>query len=136
MERDTYRMPTIYYLPFTVYRFYFAAFCTISITRQRFLADIGRVSTMRTLSPTVAPNSSWAMNLDVRLTYRRYFVWRTRRSTRTTTVFCILSEVITPTFCERCARLPFAVPLPVALAGASGLRSDAVSDFTSPVALV
>ena len=49
-------------------QFYFAAFCTISITRQRFLADMGLVSTIRTLSPIVAPSSSCAINLEVRRT--------------------------------------------------------------------
>jgi hypothetical protein len=47
---------------------YFAAFCTISTTRQRFLVESGRVSTMRTRSPVVAPSSSCAMNFEVRRT--------------------------------------------------------------------
>src|SRR5262249_4506265 len=45
------------------------------------------------------------MNLDRCRTYRLYLGWRTRRSTRTTTVFCILSLVTRPTFSWR--RLAF-----------------------------
>src|SRR5213075_3070734 len=47
---------------------YLAAFCTISTTRQRLFADSGRVSTMRTRSPVVAPRSSCAINFEVRRT--------------------------------------------------------------------
>jgi len=43
------------------------AFATISSTRQRFLFESGRVSTIRTVSPFEAPSSSWAMKVDVRL---------------------------------------------------------------------
>src|SRR5581483_635832 len=45
---------------------HFAA-STISASRQRFVAESGRVSTMRTTSPTFAAFcSSWAWNLTVR----------------------------------------------------------------------
>src|SRR5262249_24431651 len=45
------------------------------------------------------------MNFDRCRTYRLYLGWRTSRSTRTTTVFCILSLVPRPTF--SCRRLAF-----------------------------
>src|SRR5438128_6681391 len=47
---------------------YLAAFCRISTTRQRFLVDSGRVSTIRTRSPVLDPKSSWAINREVRRT--------------------------------------------------------------------
>src|SRR5262249_865360 len=50
------------------------------------------------------------MNLDRCRTYLLYFGWRTRRSTRTTTVFCILSLVTRPTFSWR--RLAFLTASP------------------------
>src|SRR4026207_1437076 len=70
----------------------------ISTTRHRFLAERGRVSTIFTLSPILAPRSSCAMNFLRRLTYLRYTGCLTNRSTRTTTVFVILSDETTPTF--------------------------------------
>src|SRR5207249_1700310 len=44
---------------------YFAR-STISTTRHRFSFDSGRVSTMRTVSPSFAPRSSWAATFLVR----------------------------------------------------------------------
>src|SRR5262245_54073034 len=70
---------------------------TISSTRQRLFLDSGRVSTMRTVSPCFAPFSSWAMKVEVRLMVLRYIACWTRRSTATTTVFCILAFTTTPT---------------------------------------
>src|SRR5438046_4366699 len=115
---------------------HFAAFCTISTTRQRFLADSGRVSTIRTRSPVVAPRSSCAMNFDVRRTYRRYFGCNTNLSTRTTTVFCILSDETVPTFCTRLPRRPLAVtddaaaPSDAGATGAADSAGEAVSAAT------
>src|SRR3989454_12765848 len=43
------------------------AFSMISTTRQRFRFDKGRVSTMRTVSPVLAPCSSWAATVLVRV---------------------------------------------------------------------
>src|SRR5215212_1443389 len=54
---------------------------------------------MITRSPTATSGFSlWARNLFVRLMYFWYISWRTRFSTATTTVFCILFETTTPTF--------------------------------------
>src|SRR6266566_4390615 len=53
-------------LRFLLHHGYFAL-STISITRQRFRFDNGRVSTMRTVSPVLAPWSSCAATVLVRV---------------------------------------------------------------------
>src|SRR5262245_36522523 len=77
---------------------HYLALSTTSTTRQRLLLDIGRVSTTRTKSPTVASFcSSWAASLLARATVFLYRGCRTRRSIRTSTVLSILSDTTTPT---------------------------------------
>src|SRR5258707_11138119 len=52
---------------------FYLAFSTISSTRQRFSLEMGRVSVMRTRSPT--PHSffsSWTLNFVLRWTVLRY----------------------------------------------------------------
>ena len=73
-------------------------------SRQRLVADSGRDSSMRTVSPIRASLvSSWALNLvDKRMT-RLYSRWRARRSTDTTIVLSILSLTTRPTFVFRFA---------------------------------
>src|SRR3712207_2374948 len=77
---------------------------------------------IRTRSPTFAAfSSSCALNLVVRVTILPYTGCGTRRSTATTTVFCILSLTTTPT---RVFRDPRAAPPPASrapgFAGAPG----------------
>ncbi len=91
----------------------------ISTTRQRFRADSGRVSTIFTLSPILAPSSSWAMNFFRFFTYLRYIGCLTRRSTRTTTVFVILSEATMPTFSARLSGVSSSSPVAVPASDAS-----------------
>src|SRR6478735_7486515 len=70
---------------------------TISVRRQRFVADNGRVSTMRTVSPTWALFvSSWAWNLTDRRTTFLYFRCDLITSTLTTIVLSIASETTVP----------------------------------------
>src|SRR5262249_22394051 len=69
------------------------------------------------------------MNLDRCRTYRLYLGWRTSRSTRTTTVFSILSLVTRPTFSWR--RLGFLV---VETASASVPETGRVPSACSPAA--
>src|SRR6476646_2344485 len=70
---------------------------TISVRRQRFVADSGRVSTMRTVSPTWALFvSSWAWNLTDRRTTFLYFRCDLITSTLTTIVLSIASETTVP----------------------------------------
>src|SRR4051812_6428523 len=70
----------------------------VSATRQRLSFDVGRVSTIRTVSPILqALSSSCALYLTWRVTYLPYLACFTRRSTWTTTVFIILFDVTTPT---------------------------------------
>src|SRR5208282_254835 len=75
----------------------------ISASRQRFRCDMGRVSTMRTVSPfRASPCSSWAYSLFVLRSTRPYSRCRTLRVTWTTMVFAIEALVTTPTLdCRR-----------------------------------
>src|SRR5687768_9414435 len=86
--------------------------------RQRFSLDIGRVSSMRTRSPTwLSLASSCAFSfLDIRMT-RWYLGWRYTRSIRTTRVFCIASLTTTP---SRLFRSPTAYPFAFFLAATFG----------------
>ena len=68
------------------------------MTRQRLERDSGRVSSMRTRSPTEqTPLSACAANFVSRLTVFRYTGCVVRRSTATMTVFSILSLITRPT---------------------------------------
>src|SRR5213078_5108797 len=68
-----------------------------SARRQFFDFDSGRVSTMRTRSPTFAAFcSSWAWNFVERRTTFLYFRWAFTVSTLTTIVLSIASETTTP----------------------------------------
>jgi hypothetical protein len=70
--------------------------------RQRLVADSGRDSSMRTVSPTWASlASSWALNFVVSRMTRLYSRWRVSRSTDTTIVLSILSLTTRPTFVLR-----------------------------------
>src|SRR6059058_1627699 len=69
----------------------------ISTSRHRLSFDNGRVSTIRTVSPTFAEfSSSWAFRRFVRVTILPYTGCGTRRSIATTTVFAILSLTTRP----------------------------------------
>src|SRR5512146_2361387 len=73
------------------------AFSTTSARRQCFVLEIGRVSTMRTVSPTPAAFcSSCAWNLTDRRTTFLYFGCDLTTSTLTTIVLSPLSEMTTP----------------------------------------
>src|SRR5690606_2308513 len=75
----------------------YLAFSRISTTRQRLVADSGRVSIRRTRSPTPQISaSSWALYLVVRRMTLPYSACLTRSSTSTTTVFDILSLTTRP----------------------------------------
>src|SRR3954467_11072038 len=75
----------------------YRARCMISTTRHRLSFDKGRVSTIRTVSPTFAEfSSSWAFRRFVRVTILPYTGCGTRRSIATTTVFSILSLTTRP----------------------------------------
>src|SRR5882672_11355293 len=75
----------------------YLAFSTISASRQRFVFESGRVSTMRTVSPMPAVlASSWAWNLTARRTTFLYFGWLLITSTLTMIVLSPLSETTTP----------------------------------------
>src|SRR6266850_3038119 len=80
--------------------------------RQRFCFEIGRVSSMRTRSPTrLSLFSSCALScFDIRMT-RWYRGWRNTRSILTTRVFCIASDTTTP---SRLFRSPTGPALPLA----------------------
>src|SRR5207249_1803618 len=80
--------------------------------RQRFCLEIGRVSSMRTRSPTrLSLFSSCALScFDIRMT-RWYRGWRNTRSILTTRVFCIASDTTTP---SRLFRSPTGSALPLA----------------------
>src|SRR5436309_5842722 len=80
--------------------------------RQRFCLEIGRVSSMRTRSPTrLSLFSSCALScFDIRMT-RWYRGWRNTRSILTTRVFCIASDTTTP---SRLFRSPTGFALPLA----------------------
>src|SRR6476659_5070056 len=83
----------------------YRARCMISTTRHRLSFDSGRVSTIRTVSPTFAEfSSSWAFRRVVRVTILPYTGCGTRRSISTTTVFCILSLTTRPVRVFREAR--------------------------------
>src|SRR5205807_6969016 len=70
---------------------------TTSARRQRFVADSGRVSTMRTTSPTFAVFcSSWAWNLTLRRITFLYRWCEVIMSTLTTIVLSIALETTTP----------------------------------------
>src|SRR5438876_4801926 len=74
------------------------SFSRISRTRQRLRALSGRVSVIRTRSPTLQEFfSSWARNFEVLLKVFLYNGCRTSRSTATVTVFCMAVLVTTPT---------------------------------------
>src|SRR5439155_27234899 len=73
------------------------ATCSTSASRQHFVFDSGRVSTMRTRSPTCAWfSSSCAWNLtERRMTF--LYIWCARTdSTFTTIVLSMASETTTP----------------------------------------
>src|SRR3954447_18921846 len=71
--------------------------------RQRLVAESGRDSSMRTVSPIFASFcSSWAANLVVARMTRLYRRWRVRRSTDTPIVLSILSLTTRPTLVLRC----------------------------------
>src|SRR6476620_930421 len=70
---------------------------TISVRRQRFVADSGRVSTMRTVSPTCALFvSSWAWDLTERRTTFLYFRCDLITSTLTTIGSSLASYTTVP----------------------------------------
>src|SRR5205085_8300329 len=74
-----------------------SALTRTSATRQRFSFDIGRVSTIRTLSPGFADCcSSWHLYFFFSVMYLPYWPCLARRSTWTTTVFVILLERTVP----------------------------------------
>src|SRR5262249_46748227 len=88
------------------------AFSRISVTRQRLVADIGRVSISRTRSPLPqAFSASWALYFLVRRMTLAYLGCFTRSSTSTTTVLSILSLMTRP---SRILRYPRAGPPSVA----------------------
>ena len=71
-------------------------------SRQRLVADSGRASSMRTVSPMRASlSSSWALNFVVKRMTRLYSRWRASRSTDTTIVLSILSLTTRPTLVFR-----------------------------------
>src|SRR5439155_17678896 len=73
------------------------AFSTTSTTRHRLVFESGRVSMIRTVSPSAAPNdSSCALSLVERRTILPYSGWRTWLEMRTTTVFAMPSDTTTP----------------------------------------
>src|SRR6266576_1024279 len=75
---------------------YFATSST-SARRQFFVFDSGRVSTMRTTSPTLAVlSASWAWNFVERRTTFLYRACAFTVSTRTTIVLSIALETTTP----------------------------------------
>src|SRR5438309_7697072 len=80
---------------------------TTSASRQRFVADSGRVSTMRTTSPTFAVFcSSWAWNLTLRRITFLYRWCEVIMSTLTTIVLSIALETTTPRRSWRRPRSP------------------------------
>src|SRR5262245_3063552 len=86
----------------------YLAFSRISVTRQRLVADSGRVSISRTRSPLPqAFSASWALYFLVRRITLAYLGCFTRSSTSTTTVLSILSLMTRP---SRILRYPRANP--------------------------
>src|SRR3954469_23333890 len=71
--------------------------------RQRLVAERGRDSSLRTVSPICASlaSSCAANSVEARMT-RLYSRWRVRRSTDTTIVLSILSLTTRPTLVFRC----------------------------------
>src|SRR5262249_17297511 len=89
----------------------------IASTAQRLSCDSGRVSMMRTRSPTRHwLRSSCALYRTRRARYLRYFPCRTRRDTATITVLSIRSDTTTP---SRCFRRPCFTTRPSALGARS-----------------
>src|SRR5688572_7129812 len=85
------------------------AFSRISTSRQRFVADSGRVSIRRTRSPTPAVlASSCALTLLVRRMTLPYSGCFTRSSRLTTIVLSILSDTTSPSRTFRSPRCPLA----------------------------
>src|SRR5262249_17574962 len=79
-------------------------------TRQRLVADSGRVSMIWTRSPTPQSFcSSWALSRDVRRMTLPYSACFTRSSTSTTTVLSILSLTTRPSRPLRVLRVAAAV---------------------------
>src|SRR6059036_2645675 len=75
----------------------YLALSTISTTRHRLVLDSGRVSEMRTVSPTCASlASSCALSLVVRRMILWYRGWLTWLEIRTTTVLFMASATTTP----------------------------------------
>src|SRR5262249_51339284 len=95
----------------------------IACTAQRLSRDRGRVSMMRTRSPT--PHlfvSSCALYFTRCVRYLRYLPWRTRRATTTTTVLFILSDTTVP---SRCLRRPVVAGVCVVLTPGSRCAAHA-----------
>src|SRR4249920_45514 len=73
-------------------------FSTRRVTRQDLVREIGRHSAISTRSPSLkSPVSTWAWYFFERVMILPIRASRTRRSTRTTTVFCILALTTRPT---------------------------------------
>src|SRR4029450_7604798 len=108
-------------------------------SRQRFVAEIGRDSSMRTVSPTCASLvSSCALNFVVKRMTRLYSRWRASRSTDTTIVLSILSLTTRPTLVFRLACTCVAGPViagssrrPSGLLGALALHGEDPRDRSS-----
>src|SRR5512139_498109 len=100
----------------------YLAFSRISTTRQRLVADRGRVSMRRTRSPTPhSLASSWALYLVVRRMILPYNACFTRSSTATTTVLSILSLTTRP---SRTLRFPRSCVWSVIVGFLHGLLGD------------
>src|SRR3954465_8999414 len=100
----------------------------MTFSAQRLSRESGRVSTSWTRLPTFASFfSSCALNRRDLLTYFAYIVCFTRRSTRTTMVFCILSLTTVPTtaprFCSELRESTWAL-LPAAWVGLGAGRAS------------
>src|SRR3954465_10736508 len=92
------------------------AFSMSFATRQRLSFDNGRDSTISTLSPMCTSFCSLCALYFTRLVmYFLYATDRTRWVTRTTTVFCILSEVTVPTNVRRCEPRPSVLSVSAAI---------------------
>src|SRR5581483_6298910 len=97
---------------------HYFAFSTISITRQRFSFEIGRVSMIRTRSPTPHSSfSSWTLNFVRCWTVLRYRRCALDVPTWTMTVLFILSATTVP---RRTLRWPRSVDVSSATAAAVG----------------
>src|SRR5262249_8502972 len=78
---------------------------TTSTTRQRLVFDSGRVSMIRTRSPTCAsPASSYALNLDLRRTIFPSIGFRHALEIASTTVLSMASDTTMPVRPLRAAR--------------------------------